>query len=70
MTVKELDYFFPFIVFGYGFVMTLIFQSGLINLASGRIPEPLIRQFHTNRALGFFCLIIGGLWALQNLLFW
>lgn len=68
MTVKELDYFFPFIVFAYGVVITLLFQTGLVSLGRGRIPEALLQQLQSNRLLGLVCLIVGGLWSLQNLL--
>jgi len=69
MSVKELDYFFPFIVTAYGLIITVLFQSGLVNLAAGRIPEQMIQRLKGNRILGLFCLIIGSAWSLQNLLF-
>ena len=68
MTVKELDYFFPFFVFAYGVVITMLFQTGLISLGKGRIPEVLLQQLQSNRILGLVCLVVGGLWSLQNLL--
>ncbi len=68
MTVKELDYLFPFIVFSYGVVITFVFQSGLVSLGKGRIPEAFLQQMQSNRILGLVCLFVGGLWSLQNLL--
>ncbi len=67
MSIKELDYFFPFFVLGYGVLITLLFESGLIALGNGRIPEPMLQQLKGNRVLGLICLVVGLLWSLQNL---
>lgn len=68
MTYKEIDFIFPFVVFGYGAVMTLALNTRLIDLAESRLKESVITQFKAHRVLGVACLVIGALWSLQNLL--
>lgn len=69
MSWKEIDFIFPFVVFGYGMIMTLVLNSPrLMELAENRISEPLLVQFKLHRGLGLVCLILGGLWSAQNVL--
>jgi hypothetical protein len=68
MDYKDLDFFFPFVIFAYGAVMTFIFNTPkLLTLAEERLAPELYQQFKTRKALGTICLIVGGLWAMQNL---
>lgn len=68
MTYQTLDQIFPYFVFGYGFIMTFILNSNFfMKLAEERLPQQLNVQFKSHRILGAICLVIGGLWSLQNL---
>lgn len=68
MTYKELDMMFPFVVFGYGFIMTIILNSEFfLKLAEERLPRNLYLNFVGHRYLGLLCLIVGSLWSLQNI---
>ncbi|MGE3973684.1 MAG: hypothetical protein AB7F59_04070 [Bdellovibrionales bacterium] len=69
MSIQELDFYFPFIVFAYGILMTLVLNSPLVSKAEHLFPEAILQQFKANRILGFICLFVGGFWALQNLIF-
>ena len=68
MLPERLDFLFPFVVFGYGALMTLVLHSPLLSeLAETRLPENLHQQLKAHRGLGLICLIVGGFWSLQNL---
>lgn len=68
MTYKELDFIFPYFVFGYGLLMTLILNSEFfLKLAEERLPKQLYNNFMSHRILGIVCLVVGSLWSLQNL---
>ncbi len=70
MTYRELDFIFPFIIFGYGIVMTFVLNTPkLLTLAEERLAPELLQRFKARRVLGFVSLFVGGLWALQNLWF-
>ncbi|RME17781.1 MAG: hypothetical protein D6797_01800 [Bdellovibrio sp.] len=69
MSYQELDLIFPFIVFIYGSLMTLILHSEtLMKLAEKKLPPTLLFQFKTHRLMGSICLFVGFFWSLQNLL--
>jgi hypothetical protein len=68
VTPEKLDFIFPFLVFGYGAVMTLVLNTpALVELAEHRLPPEVAQQFKAHRGLGLICLVLGGLWSLQNL---
>ena len=68
MDIHQLDMIFPFIVFGYGAVMTFVLnQPTLMRVAEERLPPETHLRFKANRTLGLICLLVGGLWSLQNL---
>lgn len=68
MLPERLDFLFPFVVLGYGAVMTLVLNSPLLSeLAETRLPAALHQQLKAHRALGLICLVVGGFWSLQNL---
>jgi hypothetical protein len=68
MNFKELDFIFPFVIFGYGGIVVFILNNPkLLALAEERMPHTLYEQIKARRPLGALCLIIGGLWSLQNL---
>jgi len=70
MTYSELDFIFPFVIFGYGVVMCFVLNTPkLLTLAEERLSPELFQQFKTRRALGLVSLVVGGIWALQNMWF-
>lgn len=70
MTVKELDFIFPFVVFGYGAIVTFVLgHSKLVALAEKKLSSEMWTRFQSKRTLAFVCLVVGGLWSLQNLWF-
>lgn len=68
MNPEKLDLIFPFVVFGYGAIMTLVLNSPVLSgLAETRLPPQMHHQLKAHRGLGVICLVVGGLWSLQNL---
>jgi hypothetical protein len=68
MTYKEIDFIFPFVIFGYGLIVTLVLNSPiLLALGKGRFSQNLMAQFQSHRMIAFASLIIGALWSLQNI---
>jgi hypothetical protein len=68
MLPEKLDMIFPFVIFGYGAVMTLVLHLPVFyELAERRFPASLTQQIKAHRGLGLFCLIAGAFWSLQNL---
>lgn len=68
MSIAELDFYFPFIVFSYGAVMTFVLANPvLMKIARERLPEPHLSRFTSHQTLGWICVAVGGLWSLQNL---
>ena len=70
MTPEKLDMIFPFVVLGYGAIMTLVLNSPRLSvLAETRLPAALHQQLKAHRGLGLLCLVLGGFWSLQNIWF-
>ena len=68
MDWRTLDLFFPWFIFGYGAVMTIVLNiPQLVDLAERRLPPYFCRQLMAHRGLGLICLIMGSLWTLQNI---
>jgi hypothetical protein len=68
MTYRELDFIFPFVVFGYGAVMCFVLNHPrLMALAEEKFTPEFTQTFKAKRALGLICLVVGGLWSLQNI---
>lgn len=68
MTPDKLDLLFPFVVFGYGAVMTFVLHTpALSDLAETRLPANVCAQIKAHKGFGLLCLVVGGLWSLQNL---
>lgn len=69
MTPAQLDFYFPFFVFFYGFLTTLVVETpALARLGQERIPDAwdgLMKR----RGLAWISFFVGGLWSLQNLWF-
>ncbi|MCB0340874.1 MAG: hypothetical protein KDD59_01440 [Bdellovibrionales bacterium] len=68
MTYHELDFIFPFIVLFYGALLTFVLHSEtLVGLAEKHFPPQLLTQMQGHRLLALICLVVGGVWSLQNL---
>ena len=68
MTIKQIDFIFPFVILAYGFLITFVLSwPRLVVLAEERLPAPLLKQLMAHRALALVCLLVGGLWSLQNI---
>jgi hypothetical protein len=67
MLPEKLDLLFPFVIFAYGFIMTLALSIVPDGLAEQRLPQSITRQIKAHRGLALFCLIAGALWSVQNL---
>lgn len=68
MSVATLDFIFPFVVFGYGAIMTFVLHfRPLVELAESRLPLEIHKQFNAHRGLALVCLAVGSVWSLQNL---
>lgn len=64
---EKLDAIFPWVVLLYGFVVTFVLnQEGLMKIAEQRMDGTLLKNLQGHRAIAFVCLIVGGLWTLQN----
>lgn len=68
MTYQELDQIFPYFVFFYGLVVTMVLNMPeLIKIGNERLPKEMMTQFQSHRLLALISLIVGGLWSLQNI---
>lgn len=68
MTYQEIDALFPFMIFFYGALLTLVLnQPQLMAIAEQKLPMLWVRQLQKHRYLALICLIIGSLWSLQSL---
>ncbi len=69
MSVERLDFLFPFFVLGYGAVVTLVLHMPIMAKAEEMFPQEWVEQLRGHRWLALACLVIGGLWSLQNIWF-
>ncbi len=70
MTYQQIDFIFPFIVLGYGSLMTFVLNiRPLAELAERRLPPQLLQQMNVHRTFAVISLVIGALWSLQNIWF-
>lgn len=68
MTPRQLDDIFPFILFFYGALLTIVLhQKQLVNLAEDYLPAPVKEQMRSHRPLALLCLVVGFFWSLQVL---
>lgn len=68
MLPQKLDLLFPYLCFAYGFLMTVALNiPALAEIADERFPHHVVQQWRAHRGLALFCLVVGGLWILQNL---
>lgn len=66
----KLDLIFPFVVLGYGVLVTLVMSStSLIERAERVFPDSVVHQLKANRQLAVICVVVGFFWSLQTLCF-
>lgn len=64
----QLDFYFPFLVFAYGTIMTFVTHLPLSkDRSNGPIQTELLEWFYSHKILGVVCFFVGGLWSLQKL---
>lgn len=67
MTPTQLDFFFPFVVFFYGFLAVLVVETpALAKLGEQRLGAAW-QGLQRRRGLAWTSFFLGGLWSLQNL---
>lgn len=68
MDYQTLDFYFPFLIFFYGLIMTFVLNTPvLIEIAEKKFPPRLLSQLKSHRFLGVVCLCLGTFWSLQNI---
>ena len=68
--MDKLDLIFPFVVLGYGALVTIVMSSSsLVERAEQAFPDSVVQQLKANRALARVCLVVGFFWSLQTLCF-
>lgn len=69
MTPATLDFWFPFVVFFYGFLVVFVVENpALARLGRERLGSAW-GDLTRHRGLAWTCFFMGGLWSLQNLWF-
>ena len=69
MNLILLDYYFPFVVFFYGFIVLLAIEGPFLRyLAHQHQSNLFILQLRAHTPLAWICFFVGGLWSIQNLL--
>ena len=69
MSVTQLDFIFPFVVFFYGFLAVLVLETPtLARLGRERMSDAW-QGLESRKNLAWICFFVGGLWSLQNLWF-
>jgi len=70
MTPTQLDFYFPFIVFFYGFLGVVVVETPVLaELAQKQMPVQW-QGLTQRRNLAWISFFVGGLWSLQNLWFY
>ena len=65
----KLDFYFPFIVFFYGLVASLVLEiPALIAIARKEMPSHYANLL-AHQKIAWISLFVGGFWSLQNLWF-
>lgn len=65
--IAQIDFYFPFIVFIYGLVITFVLETPFFfKLAQKEMPY-YHAQFEKHRKIAILSIYVGGLWSLQNL---
>lgn len=69
MNWAELDFFFPFLVFFYGFLIVFVLEAPLWARGLSDSGRRLLQHLEPKRKFAWSCLVIGAFWSLQNLIF-
>lgn len=70
MALQQLDFLFPFVVFAYGSVITATLNLPILHrIAKQNGYEEQWGRMQAHQSLAVCCVLIGGLWSLQNLWF-
>jgi hypothetical protein len=65
MSLARLDFYFPFFLCLYGFM--LIFAE-FVSLKANIKYHPAYQQIANKAPFAWICLVVGTIWAVQNLL--
>lgn len=69
MTPAQIDFYFPFVVFFYGFLAVLVLETpALARLGRERMAAAW-QGLEQRRSLAWISFFLGGVWSLQNLWF-
>lgn len=69
MTLEKLDFFFPFFVFFYGFLLLLVQELPFVRALGDAKSQAMMQMLSKRSPLAWTCLLIGAVWSLQNLVF-
>ena len=69
MTPQKLDFYFPFVVFFYGFLILFVIETPWFQKNLESVGGELWRRITQRRELAWVSFFAGGLWSLQNLFF-
>ena len=70
MSPQQLDFYFPFFVFFYGFLAVLVAETPYFEKVAARAQMSSAWAGLTQRrGLAWVSFFVGGLWSIQNLLF-
>ncbi len=69
MTPAQLDFYFPFIVFFYGFLAVLVLETPVFARLGRERLSDLWQGLEKRRNFAWVSFFLGGLWSLQNLWF-
>lgn len=71
MLSEQLDFMFPFLMFGYGALMLIVLEVPYFikigHIKTAVWKEKYYSQLQSHRVLAWISFFIGGLWSVQNL---
>lgn len=68
MTPEKLDFYFPFVVFFYGFLILIVIENPLFQRVLERAGRGSWLDIGHRRTFAWISFFAGGIWSLQNLL--
>jgi hypothetical protein len=69
MSWSQLDFFFPYLVFFYGFLLVFVLEVPLFTARKTASVTALLQHLEPKRKFAWVCLVVGAFWSLQNLIF-
>jgi len=69
MSLQNLDFIFPFVVFFYGLLLLVVQESPFFRELGHQRMSVAYQRISTQRPLAWISFFGGGLWALQNIWF-